>query len=63
MGEPHPDRGEAVVAYVSGKVTEDELNTFARARLSGYKCPIEYHFVEELPIAASGKAVRKDLRR
>ena len=45
-----------------GAVTEAQLNPFARARLSGYKCPIEYRIVEELPIAASGKAIRKELR-
>ena len=63
VGTPHSDTGEAVVAHVSGQVSESDLNAFARARMSGYKCPTEFHFVEELPIAPTGKVVRKSLRR
>lgn len=62
VGTPHGDTGEAVVAHVSGVVDRDELDAFAQARLSRYKCPTEYHFVDELPVAPTGKLIRRELR-
>ena len=62
VGRPSDRTGEAVTAYVTAEASEDELNTFVRSQLSGYKCPTEYHFIDELPVTAAGKAVRKDLR-
>ncbi|MEM7326492.1 MAG: AMP-binding protein [Actinomycetota bacterium] len=62
VGTAHGETGEAVVAHVSGEVTEAELNAFARERLSTYKCPTEYHFVDELPVAPTGKLIRRELR-
>ncbi|MGI9597380.1 MAG: class I adenylate-forming enzyme family protein [Acidimicrobiales bacterium] len=62
VGTPHGDTGEAVVAHVSGDVTEAELDGFAKARLSRYKCPTEYRFVDELPVAPTGKLIRRELR-
>ncbi len=63
VGTPHGETGEAVVAHVSGDVAEAELHAFACERLSRYKCPAEYHFVDELPVAATGKLIRRELRR
>jgi long-chain acyl-CoA synthetase len=54
--------GEAVVAHICGTATEEELAVFAAQQLSRYKRPTEYHFLDELPIAANGKAVRRALR-
>ncbi|MEM9133200.1 MAG: AMP-binding protein [Actinomycetota bacterium] len=62
VGTPHGETGEAVVAHVSGTATTDELDAFARERLSSYKCPIEYHLVDELPVAPTGKLIRRELR-
>lgn len=62
VGRPDNNTGEAVTAYVTGQVSESELNDFARSKVAGYKAPTEYHFVDELPVAASGKVVRKNLR-
>ena len=62
VGTPDIETGEAVVAHVSGQVSADDLRTFTRERMSSYKCPTEYHFVDELPVAATGKVVRKSLR-
>ncbi len=56
------DTGEAVVAHVLGTATAEELATFARSNMSRYKCPVEYRFVDELPVAASGKLIRRELR-
>ncbi len=63
VGTPHGDTGEAVAAHVSGDVDAEELDAFAQARLSRYKCPTEYHFVDELPVAPTGKLIRRELRR
>lgn len=62
VGTPHGSTGEAVVAYVDGDVSESDLNTFVRQRLGGYKCPTTYRFVEQLPIAPTGKVIRRELR-
>ena len=62
VGTAHGDTGETVAAHVSGDVTEAELDVFARERLSTYKCPTEYHFVDELPVAPTGKLIRRELR-
>ncbi len=62
VGSPHAETGETVVAYVSGQVDRDELDAHARAELSRYKCPSDYHFVDELPVAPTGKLIRRELR-
>lgn len=62
VGTPDVDSGEAVEAHVSGQVSAEELDAFARERMSSYKCPTCYHFVEELPVGATGKVHRKSLR-
>ncbi len=62
VGTPNGETGEAVVAHVSGEVEADELDAFVKARLSRYKCPTEYRFVDELPVAATGKLIRRELR-
>ncbi len=62
VGTPHAETGETVVAYVSGQVDRDELDAYARGQLSRYKCPTEYNFVDELPVAPTGKLIRRELR-
>ena len=54
--------GEAVVAHVTGTATEEELQEHVRQHLSSYKQPSAYHFLDELPIAPNGKAIRRALR-
>nr|WHW29231.1 putative AMP-binding protein [uncultured bacterium] len=54
--------GEAVVAHVTGTATEDELHDHVAEHLSRYKQPTVYHFLDELPIAPNGKAIRRALR-
>ena len=62
VGSPHGETGETVVAHVSGEVEPDELDSFVRERLSRYKCPTKIHFVDELPVAPTGKVIRRELR-
>jgi long-chain acyl-CoA synthetase len=64
-GVPDPYRGETVKAYVvlkeNAKVTEEDLNAFARKHLAAYKVPRLYEFREELPKTAVGKILRRAL--
>ena len=57
-----PDRrwGEIVTAFVVAQDRDDpplagELRDFARARLAGFKVPVEWEFVECLPRSQTGK--------
>lgn len=61
-GQANEATGEMVVAHVSGVVTEAELQAHVEQQLSRYKWPAEYHFLDELPIAANGKPIRRALR-
>jgi long-chain acyl-CoA synthetase len=54
--------GETVVAHVTGTATHEELDAHIAKHLSRYKRPTAYHFLDELPIAPSGKAIRRALR-
>ncbi|MED3761548.1 long-chain-fatty-acid--CoA ligase [Peribacillus frigoritolerans] len=64
-GIPDPYRGETVKAYVvlkkNARVTEEELNVFARKNLASYKVPRSYEFRDELPKTTIGKILRRVL--
>jgi fatty-acyl-CoA synthase/long-chain acyl-CoA synthetase len=67
VGVPHPDWGEAVVAYVVPEADGPDLDTEAlkahcRAALSAYKRPKAFHILEALPLTAVGKIDKKSLR-
>lgn len=63
LGRKDEEWGERVVAFVvpAGDVTEGELVTFAKERLSGPKRPKEYHFVPALPRNPTGKVLKREL--
>ncbi|MGG5254843.1 AMP-binding protein [Neobacillus sp. SM06] len=64
-GIPDPYRGETVKVYIvlkdGAKVTEDELNQYARKYLAAYKVPRVYEFRKDLPKTAVGKILRRAL--
>ena len=68
IGVPDAYRGEAVKACVvlkgehHGRVTEREVIEFCRARLSTYKAPRIVEFRDALPLTATGKMLRRELR-
>ncbi|MBY9074629.1 AMP-binding protein [Nocardioides sp. WL0053] len=66
VGVPHPDWGEAVVAFVvaSEGVTLDETEVTRQCRgsLSAYKRPKAVHQVDQLPLTVYGKVDKKALR-
>jgi long-chain acyl-CoA synthetase len=67
VGWPHPEYGEAVMAYVAlkeGKVADDEeIICFCKERLAGYKVPKKINFVKELPKSPQGKILRRELKK
>jgi acyl-CoA synthetase (AMP-forming)/AMP-acid ligase II len=66
IGTPDDTWGEVVTAVIvpvpGSTLTADEIVTFARDHLGGYKRPRRVEFVEELPRNASGKALKRELR-
>ncbi|KUF06278.1 long-chain fatty acid--CoA ligase [Leucobacter sp. G161] len=70
IGTPHDYWGEAVTAIVvpHGSNTDDtaalakRLDQHARDTLAGFKIPRQYFFVESLPLTATGKVRKVELR-
>ncbi|MCL4803799.1 MAG: AMP-binding protein, partial [Anaerolineae bacterium] len=67
VGLPHDEWGQQVAAMVVTRphevITSDELSTYLRERLAGYKRPRIVEFVEELPLTGSGKINRSEVVR
>ena len=66
VGVPHPDWGEAVVAFVvtdgTGEFDEAKLLAHCRSELARYKQPKAVRVVDSLPTTAYGKLDKKALR-
>jgi acyl-CoA synthetase (AMP-forming)/AMP-acid ligase II len=70
VGRRCDEAGEVPVAFValrdgfaeSGKL-KDELRSFVADRLTHYKQPREVHFLDAVPKTASGKILRRELRK
>jgi len=67
IGVPHHEMGEMLVALVipaddSAPPAPGELSTWLRERLSHYKCPREYHVVDDLLRSTMGKINKRKLR-
>ena len=66
IGVPDDRWGEAVKAIVvrgpDAEVTAEDIITFARERLAGYKLPKSVDFAQDLPRNPSGKLLKRELR-
>jgi len=69
VGCPDPVRGEIVRAFIvarpgtaPGPVLAAEIRGFVGERLAWYQAPREIVFVDELPLTATGKIMRRELR-
>jgi acyl-CoA synthetase (AMP-forming)/AMP-acid ligase II len=65
IGIPSEEWGESVHAIVvpaHPEVTAEQVMTYARQQLAGYKMPRSVSFVEELPKTGSGKVLKRELR-
>ncbi|MFI5634942.1 long-chain fatty acid--CoA ligase [Streptomyces sp. NPDC051664] len=66
VGVPHDSHGEEIKAYIvrapGADITEDALITWARSIMAGYKYPRQVEFRDVLPMNASGKILKRELR-
>ena len=67
IGMPHPRWGESpravVVLRQDMQATEQALIHYTREHLAHYKCPTSVVFTTQLPRNASGKLLKRELRR
>jgi len=67
IGAPHEKWIETPVALVVRKpgveIDEKALIAFTRERLAHFKCPTRVRFVDSLPRNASGKLLKREMRR
>lgn len=70
VGVPDAVRTERVTAFIvlragfaSSDALADELKDLVRHRLAAHEYPRDVHFVDALPLTATGKIVRKELRQ
>lgn len=64
IGVPDDNTGEAIRMFVvtSSPVSAGELQAWCRERLTPYKVPRQFEFVDQLPKSNVGKVLRKALR-
>ncbi|CUU56265.1 Acyl-CoA synthetase (AMP-forming)/AMP-acid ligase II [Parafrankia irregularis] len=64
IGVPDDRLGEVGKAFVvrRGPVTADELIAWSREKMAGFKVPRHVEFLESLPLNASGKVMKDQLR-
>ena len=65
IGVPDEKSGETVKIFVVKKdetLTVEELKSFCKANLTGYKCPRQFEFRTELPKSNVGKILRRALK-
>ena len=65
VGIPHAEWGEKFVLLliVHKSISKNKLSAFAKKRLSAYKRPKEYIFVEDFPRNAMGKVQKEKIRQ
>ena len=67
FGIPDEEWGEAVHAIVvirpGAILAQDQIATFAREHLAGYKVPRSFSFMTEIPRTGSGKILKRELRK
>jgi len=64
IGVPDERLGQVGKAFVvrSGPVTAEELVAWSRDRMAGFKVPRCVAFLDELPLNATGKVMKDQLR-
>jgi acetyl-CoA synthetase len=70
VGSPDEVRTEIVKAFIvpksdvtKGPQLETEIKNFVKERLAAHEYPREIEFVKELPMTATGKIMRKELKK
>jgi long-chain acyl-CoA synthetase len=66
VGVPHDSHGEEIKAFViraeGAAVTEDELVAWSKEQMAAYKYPRLVAFVDSLPMTATGKILKRELK-
>ena len=66
MGRPDDKTGEAVRLFVTkgpgATLTESDLIAWGREQLAAYKYPRVIEFRDSLPMTATGKVLKRELR-
>jgi HIP---CoA ligase len=64
IGVPDERMGQVGKAFVvaAGPVTADELIAWSKARMAGFKVPRYVEFLDALPLNATGKVMKDQLR-
>jgi acetyl-CoA synthetase len=70
VGRPDEVRTEIVKAFIVPKAevtpgpdVEKDIKTFVKTRLAAHEYPREIEFVRELPMTATGKIMRRELKK
>ena len=66
IGKPDPETGEIPKAFVTLKqnktISEEELMNFVNKQVTPYKKIRELEFIDEIPVSAAGKVLKRVLR-
>lgn len=66
VGVPHEQHGEEIKAFVvleeGASLTADDLVAWGKEQMAAYKYPRLVEFRSELPMNATGKILRRQLR-
>lgn len=66
IGVPDKTMGEEICAYIQMKpfanYVEEEVREFIASKLPKFKCPRYLKFVDEMPLNASGKILKRELK-
>jgi acetyl-CoA synthetase len=70
VGSPDEVRTEIVKAFVvpkaevtAGPDVAEDIKNFVKTRLAAHEYPREVEFVKELPMTATGKIMRRELKK
>ncbi|NND31846.1 MAG: AMP-binding protein, partial [Saprospiraceae bacterium] len=67
IGVPDERLGEEITAFVvregQSKISEEELITWIKGKVAAYKYPRSIEFVDALPMSATGKILKRALRK
>jgi long-chain acyl-CoA synthetase len=66
VGVPDVEHGEEIKAFVilneGAGLTEDELVSWSREQMAAYKYPRVVEFADSLPMTATGKILKRELK-
>ena len=67
FGIPDEEWGETVHAVIVARdgaaLSDQDVRSYAREHLAGYKIPRSIDWIDELPKTGSGKVLKRELRR